>query len=73
MKKLIQFIKNLQNLCYSCGFETRLYKNTTCIFHKLNAITNNAINTLLEIKLMNKLNIVESYVDMPVQNTNYIP
>lgn len=69
----LDFVKNLQNLCYSCGFETRLCKNTNGIFHKLNVITNNAINSLLEIKLMNKLDIVESYVDMPVQNINSIP
>jgi len=69
----LDFIKNLQNLCYSCGFETRLWKNTKGIFHKLNAITNNALNTLLEIKLMNKIDIVESYVDMPMQNINSIP
>ena len=69
----LDFMKNLQNLCYSCGFETRLCKNSYGNFHQLNAITNNSINTLLEIKLMNKYDIVESYLDMPMQRINAFP
>ena len=67
------FVKNLQTVCYSCGFETRKKYDNLENTYQLNAMTNHAINTILEASLVLKYDIIKSYEDMPVQNSNGFP
>lgn len=68
-----QFVKELQTVCHSCGFESRLKCVSDTQTYQLNAITNYALNTILEASLVLKSDIIQSHVDMPIHNTNGFP
>jgi len=68
-----QFIQNIQTLCYSCGFETRFQYSGKNDLYELNAITNYAIESILEASVICKYNVVNSYIDMPIHNVNGFP
>jgi hypothetical protein len=66
------FIKDLQMLCYSCGFETKFsIKNN---IYNLEAITNHSLKTIEDIKVLLKYQNVNSFINMPKgASCNYFP
>ena len=70
--KYTQFVKQLQVLCYSCGFETRRKTKNDCFLY---SITKHSLNTILDCPLLLKFAVVESYLDttMHLPNTNSLP
>ena len=66
------FIKDLQMLCYSCGFETKF--STKCCTYKLEAITNYSLKIIEDIKVLLKYQIVDSFINIPKGiSCNYFP
>ena len=61
-----KFMKDLQALCYSCGFETKLKNDSrnAITLYKLEVITNYSLNLIQGITVLLKYQIVESYSDM---------
>jgi len=61
-----KFIKALQALCYSCGFETKQKTDNSygVDLYKLEAITKHSLICIQDIKVLLKYQIVESYSDM---------
>ena len=66
------FIKDLQMLCYSCGFETKFI--TKCCTYKLEAITSHSLKIIEDIKVLLKYQIVDSFINAPKGTScNYFP
>ena len=68
-----QYVKELQALCYSCGFETRRKNDHESNEYQLNVITNHGISTILDATIIHKINLVDSYYNMPMKNINGFP
>lgn len=67
------YVTELQALCYSCGFETKRKNDTEFNVYELNAVTNHAIASILEATILHKINLVDSYYNMPLRNVNGFP
>lgn len=70
-----EFIYELQTLCYSCGFETKQkqYKNDDKVLYRLDANTNYSLKKLLDINLLIKKHITETYVNKLRKISNSFP
>lgn len=69
----IDFVRSIQILCYSCGFETHFSIATDYV--TLAAITRHSLNTLINIPTLIKYADVNTYLDtnMYLRNVNSFP
>jgi hypothetical protein len=58
------FVRDLQLLCYSCGFETKLSSNGNDEY-KLDTITNHSLKLIDDIKVVLKYQIISSFMNTP--------
>lgn len=68
---MLEYSKQLQILCYSCGFETK--RTNKDGVHKLDIVTSYAAECILETPSLVKRNIIASYVGKGMKNTNSYP
>jgi len=57
------FVQDLQLLCYSCGFETKLSCNNN--EYKLDAVTNHSLKLIDDIKVLLKYQTISSFMNTP--------
>lgn len=68
-----QLIQEIQKICYSCGFETIIRYDASNNSHYLSVVTNYSISNLLEMNLLKKKDIIDSYYDKIKHGINSYP
>lgn len=66
-----EYCRQLQTVCYSCGFETKKYDNYDGFM--VNVVTNHATECIMESASLIKREIVQSYINKLVQFSNSYP
>ena len=69
--KCKNFVKQLQILCYSCGFETRFHQVGG--EYRIDAVTNHSVDTISRCPMLFKKSTVENHYNKASSATNSLP